>query len=199
MRRLRFLGLLFFCVLATVAAGVSAKDHPLESTTRQQFNQVFVKLLVPVTSRTPKQSGPVVESWVTEELKKLSETEYFAVTEWVPVCDALLENDVVDNSVWSDGHPPYCPVGGDIPQRKDGRLLVNISGWLLGGCEANITLSDEPGVRAVGPMQILIGKERKPMKAEEPLPYVAVIIAPPPLEGTDKKMRATVKCCVLVD
>ena len=60
---------------------------------------------------------------------------------------------------------------------------MNVGGWTLGGGEANITLPDEPGSRAVGPVQILVGKERKPMKTEDPLPYVAVIIAPPPLKG----------------
>ncbi len=63
-------------------------------------------------------------------------------------------------------------------------MLVSVAGWLpFGGCEANITLPDEPGSRAVDPVQILVGKERKPVKVEERLPYVAVIIAPPPQEG----------------
>ena len=107
--------------------------------------------------------------------------------QWSGDGDGLLADDVVDNRVWSGGRFSellYCPVGGDIPKRKDGRLLVHVGGWLPGGgCEANITLSDEPGSRAVGPVQILVGEERKPMKTENPLPYVAVIITPPPLES----------------
>lgn len=187
MRRPSFVGLLVFSIFAANATKVPAQDPPVESTTRRQFNQVFVKVIVPVTSRPPRQNGPVVESWVAEELKKLGETEYLAATDWVPVCDGLLTDDVVDNRVWDGGRfnkTLYCPVGGDIPQRKDGRLLVNVGGWLPGGnCEANIVLPDEPGSRAVGPVQILVGKEQKPMKTEDPLPYVAVIISPPPLEG----------------
>ena len=187
MRRPSLVGLLVFSMLAANAAEVPAQDPPPESTTRRQFNQVFVKVIVPVTSRTPMRNGPVVESWVAEELKTLGETEYFAVTDWVPVCDGLLTDDVVDNRVWDGGRfnkVLFCPVGGDIPQRKDGRLLVSVGGWLPGGgCEANIALPDEPGSRAVGPVQILVGKEGKPMKTEDPFPYVAVIITPPPLEG----------------
>lgn len=187
MRRLSFVCLLIVNTVAAIAAELPAQGPTPESTARRQFNQVFVKVIFPVTSRTPKQDGPAVESWVAEELKKLGETEYFAVTDWVPVCDGLLTDDVVDNRVWDGGRFNkilYCPAGGDIPQRKDGRLLVNIGGWFPGGgCEANIVLPDEPGSRAVGPVQILVGKDRKSMKTEDPLPYVAVIITPPPLEG----------------
>ncbi len=181
MRRLSFVCLLVFNMVAAIAAELPAQAPTPESTTWRQFNQVFVKVIVPVTSRTPKQDGPVVESWVAEQLKKLGESEYFAVTDWVPVCDALLEDDIVDNRVWDgrlDGKSSYCPVDGDIPERKNGRLLVSVGGCCGGG--ANITLPDEPGSRAVGPVRLLLGKEGKRIKIEEGLPYVAVIIAPPP-------------------
>ena len=158
--------------------------------TRRQFNQVFVKLFLPVSSGTPNQNGRVVESWVAKEFKKLGETEYLAITDWVPVCDGLLTDEVVDNSIWDGGRfngIHYCPVGGDIPQRKDRRLLVNIAGWMPSGCEANITLPDEPGSRAVGPVQVLAGEEQKTVKTQAPLPYVAVIVTPPPLESVTPK------------
>ena len=187
MRRSGFVCLLIVNMVVAMAAELPAQGPAPESTTWRQFNQVFVKVIVPVTSRTPKQEGPVVESWVAEQLKQLGESEYFAVTDWVPVCDGLLADDIVDNDVWDgrlDGKHSYFPVGGDIPKRENGRLLVKLTGWLcpVGG-EANITLPDEPGSRAVGPVQILVGKEKKPLKVDERLPYVAVIIAPPPLEG----------------
>jgi len=186
MKRHRFVCLLIFNVAAAIAGGLPAQDPTPESTARRRFNQVFVKVIVPVTSRTSKQDGPVVESWVAEQLQQLGESEYFAVTDWVPVCDGLLEDDIVDNDVWDGrlvGKHSYCPVGGDIPERENGRVLVNVAGWLpFGGCEANITLRDEPGSRAVGPVQVLVGKEKTPVKVDgvERLPYVAVIIAPPP-------------------
>ncbi len=104
----------------------------------------------------------------------------------MPVCDGLLADDIVDNDVWDGrlgGKHPYCPVGGDIPERKNGRLLVRVAGWLPFGVEANIRLPDEPGSRAVRPVQLFVGKERKPVKVDERLPFVAVIIAPPPQAG----------------
>ena len=183
MRRPGFVGLLIVNLVAAIAAELPAQGPPPESTARQRFNQVFVKVIVPVTLRTPKQDGPVVESWVAEQLKQLGESEYFAATDWVPVCDGLLADDIVDNDVWDgrlNGNHGYCPVGGDIPERENGRLLVSVAGWTPAGGEANITLSDEPGSRAVGPVRLLVGKEGKRIKIEEGLPYVAVIIAPPP-------------------
>ena len=167
-----FVCLLVFNMVAAIAAELPAQATP-ESTARQQFNQVFVKVIVPVTPRTPKQDGPVVESWVAEQLKKLGETEYFAVTDWVPVCDGLLADDIVDNDVWDgrlEGNRGYCPVGGDIPERENGRLLVSVGGWTPAGGEANITLLDEPGSRAVGPVRLLVGKEGKRIKIEEGAP-----------------------------
>lgn len=178
--------LLVFTTVAGIAAELPAQVSTPESTARRRFNQVFVKVIVPVTSRTPLQDGPVIESWVAEQLKHLGESEYFAVTDWVPVCDGLLTDDFIDNDVWDgrlvDKHS-YFPVAGDIPERENGRLLVKLTGWScpLGG-EANITLLDEPGSRAVGPVRLLVGNEGKRIQIEEGLPYVAVTIAPPPRE-----------------
>jgi len=185
MRCRSFALLLVLYTLTTFASELPAQNPTPASIARQRFNQVFVKVIMPVTARTPKQDGPVVESWVAEQLKELGESEYFAVTDWVPVCDGLLADDEVDNRVWSgqlvgkkSGN--FCPVGGDLPERKDGRVLVLVDGWTPGGSGAKITLPDEPGSRAVCPVRLLVGKEGKRTKIEEGLPYVAVIIAPPP-------------------
>lgn len=181
-----FACLLFFSMVAAVATELLAQAPAAAPIARQRFNQVFVKVIVPVTPNTPKQDGPVVESWVAEQLKQLGESEYFAVTGWVPVCDGLLEDDIVNNDVWDGrlkGKHRYCPVGGDIPERENGRLLVNLRGWTPGGDEANIGLPDEPGSRAVGPVRLGRGKKVSRSKIEEGLPYVAVMIAPPPQAG----------------
>ncbi len=183
MKRRCFVCLLVFGMVAAIAAELPAQAPTPESRARERFNQVFVKVIVPVTSHTPKQDGPVVESWVAVQLKQLGESEYFAATDWVPVCDGLLEDDLIDNRIRLNGGLSYCPVGGDIPERENGRLLVCVRGFTPGGGEANIWLPDEPGSRAVGPVRLFVGKhEGKRVKIEEGLPYVAVIIAPPPLQ-----------------
>ena len=184
MMRPSFVCLLVFNMVAAIATELPAQDPTPGSIARRKFNQVFVKVIVPITPHTPKQDGPVVESWVAEQLKQLGESEYFAVTDWVPVCDGLLADDIVDNRVHLNGKLPYCPVGGDIPERENGRLLVSVGGFTPGGGDANIRLPDEPGSRAVGPVRLLVGKEEgKRIKIEEGLPYVAVIIGPPPQES----------------
>jgi hypothetical protein len=188
MRCRNFAQLLVLYTLMTFASRLPAQNPTPASVARQRFNQVFVKVIVPVTERTPKQDGPVVESWVAEQLKELGESEYFAVTDWVPVCDGLLEDAEIDNRVWSgqffgkqSGN--FCPVGGDIPVRENGRVLVLVGGFTPAGGEANIKLPDEPGSRAVGPVRLGANKEGKRIKIEEGLPYVAVVIAPPPQPG----------------
>ena len=119
MRCRSFALLLVLYTLTTFAAELPAQNPTPASIARQRFNQVFVKVIMPVTVRTPKQDGPAVESWVAEQLKELGESEYFAVTDWVPVCDGLLEDDEVDNRVWdgSLGNASFCPVGGGLPER----------------------------------------------------------------------------------
>jgi hypothetical protein len=187
--RLSFVCLLVFNMLASIAAESPAQAPTPESTARQRFNQVFVKVIVPVTADTPKQDGPVVESWVAEQLNRMGqmgESEYFAVTDWVPVCDGLLADNIINNDVWNgrlNGTHRYCPVAGDIPERENGRLIVRVGGWLPFGVEVNIGLPDEPGSRAVRAVQIVAGKEQKPVKVDKRLPFVAVIIAPPPRQA----------------
>ena len=175
MRRPSFVCLLVFNMVAAIAAELPAQAPTPESIARRRFNQVFVKVIMPVTSRTPKQDGPVVESWVAEQLKQLGESEYFAVTDWVSVCDGLLADDIVDNDVWRGGKLGdvlYCPVGADIPERAEGRIKVLLVGWSPGGARATASLTDEPGSRAIAAVEQL--------KTEQGMPYVAVFIGPPP-------------------
>lgn len=179
--------LLVLYTLTTCVAELPAQNPTPASIARQRFNQVFVKVIMPVTARTPRQDGPVVESWVAEQLTQLGESEYFAVTDWVPVCDGLLVDDEVDNRVWSGqlvgkNSAAFCPVGGDLPERKNGRVLVLIGGWDPGGGhEARVTLVDEPGTRAVEPVLLDSAHgARKAIPRERPLAYVAVLIGPPP-------------------
>ena len=159
--RPRVVWLLVFSMVAAIVVELRAQAPTPESNARERFNQVFVKVIVPVTPQTPKQGSPVVESWIAEQVRQPGGVEYFAVTDWIPVCDGLLADDVVDNRVRLNGRLTYCRVHGDIPERENGRLLVRVAGWTPAGGEANISLPDEPGRRAVGPVRLLAGKERE--------------------------------------
>ena len=187
MRYLSYALLLALYTLRPFVAELPAQDAPPDSIARRQFNQVFVKVIMPVTPRTPKQDGPVVEAWVAEQLKQSGESKYFAVTNWVPVCDALLEDDEVDNRVWggSLGNASFCPVGGDIPERKEGRVLVSVAGWApVAGYEARVTMADETGNRTVEPVQVYSASgEKLQVQDKKPMAYVAILIGPPPHEG----------------
>ena len=187
MKRCSFSLLLVLYTLTAFAAELPAQDATPESIARQQCNQVFVKVIMPVTARTPKQDGPVVEAWVAKQLKQSGESEYFAVTNWVPVCDALLEDNEVDNRVWGGSleKTSFCPVGGDIPERKDGRVLVSVAGWApVAGYEARVTMADETGSRTVEPVQVYSANgEKLQVQDKKPIAYVAILIGPPPHEG----------------
>jgi hypothetical protein len=60
----------------------------------------------------------------------------------------------------------------DIPERADGRIKVLFNGWLPGGAEVTVSLTDEPGSREIAAVE--------EAKTEQGLPYVAVFIGPPP-------------------
>jgi hypothetical protein len=185
-------------ILNAIAASELLAQTPTQGPiARQQFNQVFVRVIVPVTERTPKQDGPVIESWVAKQLEEAGESEYFAVTNWVPVCDGLLADDEVNNHIWSGellGRKTgnFCPVGGDLPERKDGRVLVLVDGWDPGGGhEARVALVDEPGTRTVEPvLPSSVRRDRTRIAGVKPIAYVAILIGPPPPTSITSQINA---------
>lgn len=198
MRSISYALLMTLCLLTPFFTELPAQDATTESIARRQFNQVFVKVIMPVTARTPKQDGPIIEAWVAEQLKQLGESEYFAVTNWVPVCDGLLSDEEVDNRVWGGrlGTTSFCPVGGDLPERKDGRVLVSVAGWSPGAVEARASLVDDVGTRAVEPaLSYSASGVKRHVQGERPIAYVAILIGPPPQEdhtATSDKKEQTV-------
>ncbi|MCA9037208.1 MAG: hypothetical protein KDA91_18860 [Planctomycetaceae bacterium] len=188
-RRFDLLLVVFTVTTFAAVAELRAQNPTPGSIARRQFNQVFVKVIMPVTARTPMQDGPNVEGWVSDQLETIGVSEYFAVTNWVPVCDGLLSDDEVNNRVW-DGRlvaknsSLFCPVEGDLPERKDGRVSVLVGGWYpVSGYEAKVSMLDEPGTRAVQPVLPYSApglSETNPV--EKPLAYVAVLVGPPPAE-----------------
>lgn len=162
---------LIVSTLALVSWAVSAQEPTPKGAVQPQSNQVYVKIIMPADPTDRGKDRPVVESWIAEDLKKLGQARFTAVTEWVPLNLSPFEA----THVWDGekrGDVLYCPVGGDIPDRAKGRIKVLLKGWHPGGAEVTVSLTDEPGSRAIAVV------ERA--KSEQGMPYVAVLIGPPP-------------------
>ena len=157
-------------VLAVIPYAVIAQKETPKTVAAPKSNQVYVKIILPADPANREKDRPVVESWIAEDLKKLGQAKFTAVTGWVPLDLSPLEaTDVWDGVL---GKQSYCPVGADIPDRAKGRIKVLLKGWHPGGAEVTVSLTDEPGSRAIAAV------ERA--KTERGLPYVAVLIGPPP-------------------
>ena len=63
-------------------------------------------------------------------------------------------------------------MNADIVERAEGRIKVRFLGWGPGGDEVTVSLTDEPGSRAIAAVE--------QAKTEQGPPYVAVLIGPPP-------------------
>ncbi|WP_182870899.1 hypothetical protein [Stieleria mannarensis] len=137
MRCLGFALLLLLHALTAFAAERPVQDPTSGSIARRHSNQVFVKVIMPVTAHTPKQEGPVIEGWVAEQLKQLGQAEYFAVTNWVPVCDGLLADDIVNNRVWGGSL-------GNASCRRSAQVRLGLRSWHSSPGSALISSSDRP-------------------------------------------------------
>jgi hypothetical protein len=64
-------------------------------------------------------------------------------------------------------------VNGQIVERADGRIKVHLDGWApVPDRGVTVSLTDEPGSRAIAAVERY--------KTEQGLPYVAILIGPPP-------------------
>jgi hypothetical protein len=167
--------------LILVPYPVKAQELTLKNVAPPKANQVYVKIIMPTDPANRDNDRPIVESWIAEDLKKLKQTEFTAVTPWV----ALDLSPFEATHVWDGGKLGeilYCPVGADIPEHAEGRFKVHLIGWSPGGADVTVELRDEPGSRAIAAVENL--------KTDQGMPYVAVLIGPPakkPAASTDRK------------
>lgn len=149
---------------------VKALEPAPKNAAQPQSNQVYVKIIMPTGPTDGDQTHPVVESWIADDLKKLGQAKFTAVTGWVPLDISPWEA----THVWDGGKRDdilYCPVDADLPDRAKGRMKIHLIGWSPGGAEVTVSLKDEPGSRAIAPVE--------EMKTSHGMPYVAVLIGPP--------------------
>ena len=182
MTRLFLASIAVVSALAVVTYAVKAQKPTPQEGALPKSNQVYVKIILPVDPATRDKDRPVVESWIAEQLKKRGQSKFTAATAWVPLADKGEESTTVWDAML-DGKGWGCPVGGDIAERADGRIKVLLWGWGPGGTRVTVSLTDEPGSREIAPV--------KGIKDDSGLPYVAVLICPPPEKPTaatdDKK------------
>jgi hypothetical protein len=166
--------------LAMVPKAVEAQKETPKKGALPKFNQVYVKIILPIDPATRGKDQPVVESWIAEELKKRGLSKFAAATAWVPLSLERQEATMVWNATLD--REGYCPVGAQISERADGRIKVLVDGWApKPGVGVTVSLTDEPGSRAIEAVE--------QAKTEQGLPFLAVLIGPPlePAASTDDK------------
>ena len=171
MTRLFLASIAVVSALAVVPYAVKAQEPTPKKGALPKSNQVYVKIILPTDPATRAKDRPVVESWIAEQLKKRGQSKFTAATAWVPL-DAKGEGS---RRVWDatlDGKGWGCPVSGQITERVDGRIKVLLYGWAPFYVGVTVSLKDEPGSREIAAVE--------ETKREEGLPYVAVLIGPPP-------------------
>jgi hypothetical protein len=150
-------------------AGEAQKATPKKGALPKS-NQVYVKIILPFDPAKRDKDRPVVESWIAEHLKKRGQSKFTAATAWVPLAVKGEESTRVDMTL--DGEQWGCPTTGRIVERADGRIKVLLDGWGPDLVQVTVSLTDEPGSREIAAVEEL--------KTEQGLPYVAVLIGPPP-------------------
>jgi hypothetical protein len=165
---------LFLALIATVSAlaVVPCRMEGQKPTPKKgslpKSNQVYVKIIWPTDPATRDKDRPVVESWIAEQLKKRGQSKITAATAWVPLT-------VKSDEVWDgrlDDETYACPVDGGIVERADGRIKVRLDAWSPVYTRVTVSLPDEPGSREIAAVERI--------KTEQGMPYVAVLIGPPP-------------------
>ena len=156
--------------LAVVPFAVKAQKATPEQGALPKSNQVYVKVILPTDAAARDKDRPVVESWIAEQVKKRGQSKFTAATAWVPLAVKGKESKMVWNGWLND--EPWGTVAGKIAERADGRIKVLLHGF--GPCRGKVTVSltDEPGSRAIAAVERI--------KMEQGKPYVAVLIGPPP-------------------
>ena len=152
---------LLVSMLILIPCELSAVEPTPKRAAQPRLNQVYVKVIMPADPADRDVDLPDVEAWIAEDLNKLGQTKFTAVTGWVPLNLAPLET----TDVWNGelGKHSYCPVSADIERAKAPILKIHLSGWSPGGAFSHVSLKDEPGSRVIAAV--------KDLKSERGMPY----------------------------
>lgn len=175
MARLFLASIAVVSALAVVPFTVEAQKATPKKDALPKSNQVYVKIIMPSDPVKREKDQLVVESWIAEHIKNRGQSKFTAATAWVPLTGKEEYLGKQFTRVWNGtlhGENWGCPTSGYIVERADGRIKVLLWGWGPGGDEEFVSLTDEPGSRAIAAAEH--------PKTEDGVPYVAVFIGPPP-------------------
>jgi len=121
--------LTLFLVVLPVASQEKARSVP--GLRASESSAVYAKVILPV--KAPAEGDhPLVESWITQKLRKLGATEARAVSGWVRLRDGSEDRTDIWDGI-SDGKRYGCPVDGRVSERTaDGRVHITFRGWAPG-------------------------------------------------------------------
>jgi hypothetical protein len=158
---------LIVSTLALVPSAVKAQEPASKKAAQPKANQVYVKIILPGDLATRDKDRPIIESWIAEQLKQLKQPKSTAATGWV-LLDRSPKSAII---VWDGKLDTRCPVVAFV-ESADGRIKVVIDGWSPGFTQMTVSLKDEPGIREIAAVE--------GAKTDQGLPYVAILIGPPP-------------------
>lgn len=165
------------CMLTVAPYAGEAQKPTATNGALPKFNQVYVKIILPIDPTRRDKDRLVVETWIAEQLKKRGQPKLIAATSWVPLVDKRTRFPF-STEVWDgglEGKSWGCPVDGVIVERADGRVKVVLRGWSPADHRVTISLADEPGSREIVAGEYMdLDTEQRRLFA-----YVAVLIGPP--------------------
>jgi hypothetical protein len=157
--------------LAVAPYALNAQEPTPKKGDLPKSNQVFLKIILPGDLAPRDKDRPIIESWIAEQLKQLKQSKSTAATGWVlldrsPRSGTMVWDGKLGDKRWG------CDVCAHADVRADGRIKVVIYGWNQGSPQMTVSLKDEPGIREIAAVE--------GAKTDQGLPYVAILICPPP-------------------
>ena len=171
MTRLFLASIVVASALAVAPYALNAQKPTPKKGDLPKSNQVFLKIILPTDLATRDKDRPIVESWISEQLKQLGQSKSTAATGWVPLDFSSTSAKMVWDGKLGDKRCS-CHVFAYVDESADGRIKVVIDGWSPGFTQMTVSLKDEPGIREIAVAE--------GAKTDQGVPYVAVLICPPP-------------------
>ena len=172
MTRLFLASIAVVSALAVAPYALNAQKPTPKKGDLPKSNQVFLKIILPGDLAPRDKDRPIIESWIAEQLKQPGQSKSTAATGWVLLDRSPTSAIIVWDGKLGDKRCNCHVVAYVIDESADGRIKVVIDGWNPGFTQMTVSLKDEPGIREIAAVE--------GAKTDQGLPYVAILICPPP-------------------